>query len=37
MTVNGPPWTVRMLDRWGRLSPFADVRPARALVADRPV
>ncbi len=29
MTVDGPPWTVRMLAEWGRLSPFADVAPAR--------
>ena len=30
MTVTGPPWAVRMLDGWGRLSPFAAVSPARA-------
>ena len=30
MTVTGPPWAVRMLDGWGRLSPFASVSPARA-------
>lgn len=28
MAVTGPPWTVRMLAGWGRLSPFADVAPA---------
>ncbi len=28
MTVSGPPWMVRTLDGWGRLSPFADVRSA---------
>ena len=28
MTVMGPPWTVRMLDGWGRLSPFAAVSAA---------
>jgi DNA-binding HxlR family transcriptional regulator len=28
MTVTGPPWTVRMLDGWGRLSPFAAVSAA---------
>ena len=30
MTVTGPPWTVRMLAGWGRLSPFAGVVPALA-------
>ena len=30
MTVTGPPWSVRTLAEWGRLSPFADVAPARA-------
>ena len=30
MTVMGPPWSVRTLAGWGRLSPFADVAPARA-------
>ena len=25
MAVVGPPWSVRMLAAWGRLSPFADV------------
>ena len=30
MTVVGPPWTVRMLAGWGRLSPFAGVVPALA-------
>ena len=29
MSVAGPPWSVRMLAGWGRLSPFADVAPAR--------
>ena len=29
MTVTGPPWSVRTLAEWGRLSPFADVRPHR--------
>jgi len=35
MTVTGPGWAVRELTRWGRLSPFADVRPAPR-VAGRP-
>ena len=30
IAVTGPPWSVRMLAGWGRLSPFADVAPARA-------
>ncbi len=30
MTIVGPPWTVRMLAGWGRLSPFAGVVPAPA-------
>ena len=30
MSVTGPPWAVRMLERWGRLSPFADVTPVPA-------
>ncbi|MBB6550085.1 hypothetical protein HD593_004880 [Nonomuraea rubra] len=30
MTVIAPPWLVRELAAWGRLSPFADIRPARA-------
>jgi hypothetical protein len=30
MTVTGAPWTVRMLDGWGRLSPFAGIAPAHA-------
>lgn len=29
MRVTGPPWTVRMLDAWGRLSPFAGIATAR--------
>jgi hypothetical protein len=33
MTVTGAPWTVRMLDRWGRLSPFAGVTPIHAETA----
>jgi len=27
IAVTGPPWSVRMLAGWGRLSPFADVAP----------
>ncbi len=30
MTVAGPPWMFRILEGWGRLSPFADIAPARA-------
>lgn len=29
MTVTGPPWSVRMLAEWGRLSPFAGIPPAQ--------
>jgi DNA-binding HxlR family transcriptional regulator len=28
MTVSAPPWLVRELIRWGRLSPFAGIHPA---------
>jgi DNA-binding HxlR family transcriptional regulator len=28
MTVDGSRWVIRELTRWGRLSPFADIRPA---------
>jgi HxlR-like helix-turn-helix len=28
ISVDGPPWVLRELTRWGHLSPFADVRPA---------
>ena len=28
IAVTGPPWAVRMVAGWGRLSPFADVAPA---------
>ena len=27
MTVTGPRWVVQELTRWGRLSPFADIKP----------
>jgi DNA-binding HxlR family transcriptional regulator len=30
MDLRAPPWLTRTLDRWGRLSPFADVAPAVA-------
>ncbi len=30
MTVVAPPWLERELARWGRLNPFADIRPARS-------
>ncbi|MEU8362785.1 helix-turn-helix domain-containing protein [Nonomuraea sp. NPDC048882] len=33
MTVVAPPWLVRELAGWGRLSPFADVLPARRATA----
>ncbi len=29
MTLTGPRWLARVLNGWGRLSPFADVDPAR--------
>lgn len=30
LVVTGAPWTERMLERWGRLSPFAGVTPVHA-------
>jgi DNA-binding HxlR family transcriptional regulator len=36
MVLNGPGWLGHELGRWGRLSPFADVRPARELAGTRP-
>lgn len=37
ITVAAPPWLARALAGWGRLSPFAGIRPAREAAAQTPV